>query len=423
METIKLGENITVNAISMTKLKTTSIGVYIHRPLRRDEASKNALLPYVLKSATALCPSRAEMANRLDDLYGATMGATVLKRGEDHIIYFDAETISDSYAPGGEKLISELLRLVLSAVFSPLTEEGAFSKEIVEQEKKNAIDRIDAFVNDKRRYAAETCLRETARGTAFEIPRCGEKEMIEKTDEKSLYEYYRSIITSSVIDIYVCGSGSADEAAEVVKEYIRGMEFTAAKIPRTEIIEREETEVHRVTEHMDVTQGKLSMGFVTGVRPGDDDFFALTVMNSVFGAGAHSKLFNNVREKLSLAYYASSQLEKFKGIITVNAGIEFENFGKAYEETLTQLREIREGNISELEFESSINAILNLCSSYYDDQRALVTYCVSDRVAGTGMPLEKFIEGIKKVRPEDVAAVAGKVRLDTVYFLDGKEEA
>ncbi len=423
METIRINDNVSVTSISMTKLKTTSIGVYIHRPLKAETAAENALLPYVLKSGTALCPSREEIAKYLDDLYGATMGATVLKRGEDQIIYFDAETISDSYAPDGEKPVAGLLKLIMSAVFDPYTVNGAFDEKIVEQEKLNAKDRIDAFMNEKRQYASARCQQETARGTSFAIPRYGEKDRIDGITAKSLYEYYASIMTSSVIDIYICGSGSIDEAAAAVREYTDKLEFSPAQIPSTEIITRGGGELHEVTEHMDVAQGKLALGFLTNVRPGDKDFFALTVFNSVFGAGAHSKLFNNVREKLSLAYYASSQLEKFKGMIIVNAGIEFENFQKAYDETLVQLEEIRKGKITELEFESSINAILNLCNSYFDDQRALVTYYVSDRVAGTDMPLEAFIEGIKRVTPGDVANVAKKLRLDTVYFLAGKEEA
>lgn len=423
METLKINDNVSVSYIPMEKLKTTSVGVYIHRPLDRETATETALLPYVLKSASALCPDRESVARYLDDLYGATMGATVLKRGEDQVIYFDGETISDKFAPEGEKLLSGLLKLVLAAVFDPLVKNGEFDARIVEQEKINAKDRIDAFVNDKRAYASARCQQETARGTKFEIPRYGFKEEIDGITAKSLYEHYRSIITSSVIDIYVCGSGSAEEAAETVRDYVKEMSFMPAEIPFTEIIERGPGELHEVTEHMDVAQGKLAMGFLTGIRPGDDDFFALTVFNSVFGAGAHSKLFNNVREKLSLAYYASSQLEKFKGMVTVNAGIEFDNFQRAYDETLAQLEEIQAGHITEHEFVSSVSAILNLCSSYYDDQRALVSYYVSDKTARTNISLEEFAERIKRVTAEDVVRVSKKLRLDTVYFLAGKEES
>lgn len=423
MQTITINENIRVNLISMTKLKTTSVAVYIHRPLCKEEASLNALLPLVLKSGSRMQPSRELIAQYLDNLYGASMGATVLKRGEDQLIYFDAETISDRYAPNGEKLLSELLKLLMSVIFDPDVQNGAFNAKTVEQEKINAADKIDAFVNDKRQYASSRCQQELARGTNFAILRFGDKEQLAKITAEDLYSYYKSMITSSVIDIYICGDADINEAAEAVKEYTAHLAFTPAEIPQTDIITRADTELHNVTESMNVAQGKLSMGFLTNVRPTDDDYFALVVFNSVFGAGAHSKLFNNVREKLSLAYYASSQLVKQKGLIVVNAGIEFENFQKAYDETLVQLDEIRSGKISEHEFTSSINAIVNTCKSYYDDQRALATYYLSERIAGTNITLEEYIEKVQKVTPEQVSAVAKKLTLDTVYFLKGKENA
>lgn len=421
MKTVKINNNIKLNYISMTKLKTTSVGVYIHRPLNRSDASYNALLPMVLKSASRLYPSREAIAEHLDELYGATIGSAAMKIGEDHIIYFDAETISDKYTPNGEKLLSELLKLLMSVIFDPKTENDGFDSKITEQEKKNAVDRIDAFINDKRQYASLRCQAETARGTAFEIMRFGDKETLSEITPKSLYDYYKSIINSSVIDIYICGDASFDEAEKTVREYISGIEFSDASVTKTDIIKRDIENINEVTERMDVAQGKLAMGFITNIKPKDKDSYAQTVFNSVFGAGAHSKLFNNVREKLSLAYYASSQLEKSKGILVVNAGIEFENFEKARDEVLAQLEEIRNGNISEHEFTSSINAILNTCSSYYDDQRALATFYLSQSVAGTNTSLPEYIENIKKVTVEDVVEVAKKIQLDTVYFLAGKE--
>ena len=420
METVKINNNINLNYISMTKLKTTSVGVYIYRPLNRTDASYNALLPMVLKSASRLYPSREAIAEHLDNLYGATMGSAAMKIGEDHIIYFDAETISDKYTPNGEKLLSELLKLLMSVIFDPKTDDGEFDETITEQEKKNAIDKIDAVINDKRQYASLRCQSETARGTNFEIMRFGDKKTLSEITPKSLYDYYKSIINSSVIDIYICGDADINEAEKTVREYISDIDFNSASVTKTEIVKRDIKKINEVTERMDVTQGKLAMGYITNISPDDHDSYAQTVFNSVFGAGAHSKLFNNVREKLSLAYYASSQLEKQKGMLIVNAGIEFENFEKARDEVMAQLEEIKNGNITEHEFTSSINAILNTLSSYYDDQRALATFYLSQSVAGTNTSLEDYIENIKKVTVEDVVAVAKKLQLDTVYFLAGK---
>jgi predicted Zn-dependent peptidase len=422
MKTVKINGNIRLNYIPMTKLKTTSLGVYIHRPLNREQASFNALLPLVLKSASKKYPSREDIAKRLDNLYGATMGSTTMKFGEDHIIYFDAETISDKYAPNGEKLINELLELLMSVLFEPKTENGEFDIEITEQERKNAIDKIDAFINDKRSYASARCQQETARGTNFEIMSFGDKEALAKITANELYSYYSSIIKSSIIDIYICGDADIISAEGTVRKYVNSMQFEQGEVQKTDIINRDNVEINDITEHMNVTQGKLAMSFLTNTSPDSDDRYALSVLNSVFGAGAHSKLFNNVREKLSLAYYASSQLEKFKGMMIVNAGIEFENFQKAKDEILVQLEEIKKGNISDFEFDASIKTIVNAYNSYYDDQRALVSLHLSNSVVGTNTEISEYIENISKVTKEDVVRVARKLQLDTVYFLAGKGE-
>ena len=422
MKTIQINDNIRLCHINMTKLKTTSVGVYIHRPLDEKTASYNALLSLVLKSASREYPSMEKIAESLDDLYGATMGTAVLKMGEDHIIYFDAETISDIYTPNGEKLLSGLIKLLMSVIFDPKLIGDGFDTEIVERERKNATDKIDAFINDKRQYASNRCQAETARGTDFAVMRFGNKDIISEITAIELYEYYKSIINSSLIDIYICGNADIDNAVNTVREYTNNMSFTPAKRINTDIVNRDENVLHKVEETMKVAQGKLAMGYLTNVKPSDSEYYALVVFNSVFGAGAHSKLFNNVREKLSLAYYASSQLEKFKGMLIVNAGIEFENFEKARDEVMLQLEEIRKGNISEHEFSSSVSAIINTCNSYYDDQRALVSFYLSESLTETDRSLDEYIESIRKVTVDDVSNVAKKLQLDTVYFLKGENE-
>lgn len=422
MRSVQINKNIRLNYIPMDKVKTTSVGVYIHRPLNKEDASFNALLPMVLKQASKRFPTREDLTKHLDNLYGATMGATVLKLGEDQVIYFDAETISDKYTPDNERLLSELLELLMSVIFEPKVSDGRFDKLIIEQEKKDAINRIDAFVNDKRQYASNRCQAETARGTNYALLRLGDRETIKNITEKELFDYYKSVITSSVIDIYICGTANFDEAEEVITSFIKDYDFIDSEVPKTEILSREIKEINNVCERMDVTQGKLSLGFLTGISPTSQEFPALVVFNSIFGAGAHSKLFNNVREKLSLAYYASSSIEKYKGILVVNAGIEFENYQKAYDEILLQLKEIQDGNISDHEFKSSVNTIINSYNSYYDDQRALATFYLTEAVSGRNMTISDIIHDIKKVTMQDVIDVSKKIKLDTVYFLTGKEE-
>jgi len=421
-QTININNNIRLHYIELKKLKTTTLSAYIHRPLNQDEASMNALLPYVLKRGCKQFPNMLEISKQLENLYGATLGCAVVKKGDLQTIYFDAETISDCYTPNNEPLLTQLLELLLSIIFEPLTVNDAFDTEIISQEKNNAINRINALINDKRSYASIRCQEEMCRGEAFAISRLGTKEGIDAITPDSLYEYYKNIITSSVIDFYVCGNADIDSIAQKLHEFTNKLSFADAKLKPTEILKKSAT-IQNVTDHMDVTQGKLAIGFRTNIEPDSKHSAALAVFNSVFGAGAHSKLFNNVREKLSLAYYASSQLEKFKGLLIVNAGIEFKNFEKAYNESLVQLEEIKNGNISDLEFDSSINSLINGYTSLYDDQRSMQQFYLNESIAGTKETIDEKIAKIKAVTKSQVAEIAKKLELDTVYFLDGKEDA
>ena len=325
MESININSNINLYYIPMTKLKTTTIDVYIHRDLNEEESSLNALLPYVLKRGCRLCSDSEAISKYLENLYGAGVGVGVLKRGDDHILHVAFETISDKYAPNGEKLCDSVIDLMLSIMF----ESTSFSDEIVEQEKKNAKDRIMAMMNDKRQYAVERCIETMFEGENYAISKLGTQEGIDKITADNLKKHYENIITSSVIDIYICGDADANALAEKIKKYTGKIAFKNADIPKTEIYVPK-NEVKNVTDKMDVVQGKLCMGFSTDIKPTDSDYPALMVANSIFGGGAHSKLFNNVREKLSLCYYASGSLDKNKGALFVNAGIEFKNFQKAY---------------------------------------------------------------------------------------------
>lgn len=421
LENININSNIRLHYIPLTKLKTTTMGVYIHRSLNSEEASYNALLPYVLKRGCKLCSDTEATAKYLENLYGAKISTAVIKRGDDQIMYFDAEVISDRYAPEHEPLLLNLTELLLSMIFEPAVKNGSFNEDFVSQEKINAADRLEALKNDKRTYASIRCQEEMCRGEAFAISRLGTVEGINGINAKSLYNYYKKIITSSFIDIYVCGDADINSIKEKISGKVNEMSFESAQIPKTEILSADR-EVNNVTDKMDVVQGKMSIGFRTGIKPTDTDYAALTVMNSVFGAGAHSKLFNNVREKLSLAYYASSQLEKYKGLLIVNSGIEFENFQKAYDETLVQLENIRKGDISDMEFDSSVSAVLNSLESLKDDQRAMQNFYLGEEVSGTRMDIEDKKKAVRSVTKEDVAKAAKKLELDTVYFLTGKEE-
>lgn len=417
MEEVKINENISLYYIPMTKLKTTTIGVYIHRPLCREQVSKNALLPYILKRGCKEAKDNEAIAKYLENLYGASFGAGVMKLGDDQAIYLGFETISDRYAPGGEKLTEDMTSLAMSVLF----ESVSFTDEILSQEKKNAIDRIMSEINDKRSYAQKRCTEIMFGSDSYALSPLGDKEGINSITAVELKDYYRSIITSSPMDIYLCGDADVKAVAEKIKSYTDKLTFNKGQYP-AQTMYHGGGEVKNVTDKMEVTQGKLSLGFRAEVDIKGKESDALTVMNSIFGGGAQSKLFNNVREKLSLCYYASSSLVKNKGAMFVNAGIEFENYEKAYNEILAQLDAVKKGDISDFEFSSSVSALVNSLEGYKDDERLMTIFALSQKLSGKNLDIDTVIENIKNVTVEDVKKVAQKVELDTVYFLTGKEE-
>ncbi len=413
-----INDSVRLHYIPMKKLKTSTVGIYIHSQLSKETASMNAVLPGVLKRGCQLCKNRKEIEDYLDNLYGADLKKGCFKKGEDQIVCFFVETITEKYVPGNEELFEKLLKLIMSVVFEPVTENGCFVKEYVRQEKKNVIEHIESVKNDKRSYAAKRCVSEMCEGTDYAVPSYGIVEDVEKIDEKELYEHYKKLIHRSKIDIYISGECDEDKAFEIIKNSLPDGEYSSEKINFAGIV-RNRGEIKNVEEKMDVTQGKLSMGFTTGIEGTSEDYFALMVANSIFGGGAHSKLFNNVREKLSLCYYASSSIDRYKTFLLVNSGIEFENYKKAYDEILKQLQDVKDGNISQLEYVSSINAIVNSLKSCFDDQYAMQSYYLSESILGTGISLEECIEKIKAVSIDDVVRVASGIELDTVYFLKG----
>ena len=418
MESYKLNENISLTFIPMTKLKTTSVGIYLGRELNKKEASLNAVLPYVLIKGCKEAKNASEISKYLQNLYGAKLYTGVNKRGDNQFINFEGEVISDRFTPNGEKLLSSLLKLMLSIIFEPLTKDGAFLPDITEREKVNCINKIKGLINDKRRYANKRCLEEMFSGENFSVSEYGYEDEIEKITPECLYEHYKNIIGSSVINIFISGDLNIHEIKSEIENIISSISFNPVLLKTPEIIKKC-GEKHEITETTDIVQGKLSIGFRTNIKACDEDFWALVVANNIYGGGLGSKLFNNVREKLSLAYYASTTIDRYKGFMLLNAGIAFEKLDEAKNEIFFQLEEMKNGKITDDEMNNAKSEIVNSLNSCYDDQNALASYYMGNIIAGVNVTLEEYKENIMKVTKEQVVAVSKKLEPDTIYFLKG----
>lgn len=416
MQSIKICENINLHHIPMSKFKTASVGIYIGRELKKEEASYNALLPYVLTKATKEAETAAEVAKYLQNLYGASMGVGVNKLGDNHFMSFEGEVIADRYAPDGEKLLGGLIRLMLSIVFSPVVEEGAFLSSVTERERINCQNRIKGIINDKTRYADMRCREEVFRGKSHGISEYGYIDELEKITPRGLYEYYLKVISESEINIFICGEADIGAVKSQIDSAVSGIHFKKARLVPPEIIEGAK-EPREIQETTDLAQGKLSIGFRTGISRTDPEYWALLVANNIYGGGLGSKLFNNVREKLSLAYYVSTGIEKYKGFMLLHAGIAFQNLDAAKNEIFAQLDKMKAGEISDSELENAKSEIINGINSCYDDQQLMSSYYLGNIISGVDTTIEEYKEKIAHVTKDEVISAIQKTQPDVIYFL------
>ncbi len=398
--------------IPAKQFKTVSIRVALYRPLCKEEAAKNALITRLLKSGTVDFPTPLALNRALDELYGATLTTGIIKRGEVSAVSFGINCIKDAFAAEAG-VVQAAIRLLCQVISDPVTEDNGFSKEFFERERENLKMKIQNRVNDKKTYATERCYEEMCKNEPFGVYQYGQVEDLKGLDPQSLYEHYQEILKSPM-DVFVCGDADMEEIIPLFAHF-----KPSGTIPKTSLI-TEAKEVKRVTEELDVNQGKLSLGFRTGIGADDKLFPALTLYNSILGSGVHSKLFRNVREKLSLCYYAYSRLERFKGTMMISSGIEFDKFKDAYDEILFQTEEMKQGNISDEEISSARFSLTNQLKAMADTPSALLDYAMIQALMKDMTDPDETIKALGSVTKEQIIEVANLVTLDTVYFLKNK---
>ena len=399
--------------------KTSRLTLNLIAPLRRETASANALLPAVMRRGTVRYPDMESLSAALDTLYGANIDYTVRKKGERQCVGFAAGFIDDAFTPHGEKLLEPVAELLGELLCDPVTERGRFVTAYFEGEKTNLIDAIRSQVNDKREYAYARLLREMCDGEPYGISRLGDEAGAEKLQMPKLHALYGELLATARLELFYCGSASLERVREALAAAFATLPRDGIRDIAPSTPHPARTEVKRVEEAMDVTQGKLGMGFACG----SDDYAAALMGNTLFGGSSNSKLFLNVREKLSLCYYASSAYHRQKRLITVSSGIEFQNYQKAYDEIMAQLAAVQEGRLEDWELEGARSTLLNAYASMGDSQGKLENFYLGQAATGQEDTPELLAEQVRHVTAERIFDAMQTASLDTVYFLKGKETA
>jgi predicted Zn-dependent peptidase len=409
-----------VHVLQTTKFKLTTMAVMFHTDLEEDKATSRAMIPHVLLRGSEQYPTAESIQLALSDLYGASLYGSVGKKGERQIVEFLLKVVNEKYLTGADALLEKGIALLAEVLLRPQKEGSGFRADFVEKEKEQHQKRIDSLLDDKIVYAAERCLDEMTKGERFSIPKFGRSSYLEQINSDNLYQVYRDLVATAPMHVYVVGNVHPSDVVALIQRY-----FTVERTPQenltptqTDVIPRQ---VKEIVERLDVNQGKLNLGLRTRITHADPDYPALVVYNGILGGFPHSKLFINVREKASLAYYASSRLESYKGLLYIQSGIQIENYEKALTIMKQQLEEMKKGNISDTELSYTINGLINSFRTLQDSPEGLIDVHTGGLVSGAYRSMEELISLAEKVSKQDVVRVAQQIQLDTVYFLRDKE--
>lgn len=408
--------------IKNERFNTTSVSFNFYLPLSGDTAAEYALLPFILTTCGAEYPDFSVLNYKLSRLYGASLDASAEKLGDYQLLRIRISVIDDKYTFENESLLSRATDMLLSLIFNPKAENGAFCESDLNREKRKAIEHIKGEISEKRIYAKNRLIEEMYKGKPYGVPKCGTVEYVERVTGEGLYTAWKNMLEKAFIRVQVIGSSLPSRFFETIAERLDGIsraEITDCKLNEPTAPKEKPNEI---TERMAVKQGKLVMGFSSDLCGDDDVSLPLMVMTDIFGGGPYSKLFSNVREKMSLCYYCSASTVRQKGLITVDSGVEAENADKAKTEILNQLDAVKKGEFTDFEYEASLKSLRDSLNSYNDSQVMLDTWYALKAGNKTLYSPEEIGEKISAITREDITNAAKGVKLHTVYTLLPKEE-
>lgn len=419
----QLFDGIYLNCIPTDKFKAGLIQIRFLMPLTKETAAKNALVFPVILRGTEKYPSVLALRKRYDQLYASSVWSNVWKYGDSQVVALNSSPLSQKYAIDDTDITSGIIDIMEDAILHPCTENGIFTEEYVESEKKRLIEKLRADVNNKGRYATKRCVEVMFEGDPYGIDECGSINDIEKVCSKCLFEQYKKLISTARIEIFAVGEFDEallrDRFSAIFSKVGRGEVY----VPETKPLSPKVDSVKTVYDHDSVSQGKLVLGFRTGCDRSAEDSHIYEVFNEIFGGSATSKLFMNVREKLSLCYFCSSRQLLEKGAMLISSGIEFANEKKAVDEITVQLEKMKSGDFTDGEIEDAKKGIRDGILRTEDSTSNMAGWYFGRLIRGAELlSIEESIARVESVTREQIVEKARNVTLDTYYFLCGKEE-
>lgn len=419
-KTEEIKNSVKLHCIETEKFKTNLLSVFLTVPLDRNTVTYNAIIPAVLRRGTNNLKSQEKISIELENMYGATFDCGIEKTGDNQILKFYLEMVNDEFLENDKCNLEKGIKLLFDIIFNPLVENNKFNGEYLKTEKENLKQIIEAKIDNKDRYAFERCIEEMYKNKIYGLYKYGYIEDLQKIDEQNLYEHYKKLINTAKIDIFVSGNIKQDEVLNIIKQN----ENIEKLQPRTDIhiIDTEKPaisdneKINEIQDKMDVTQGKLVIG--TDVKFDEEDSkYKIALYNVILGESATSKLFQNVREKESLAYTARSNYIKQKNNIYIRCGIEIQNYEKAVKVIKEQLEAMKNGDFTNEDIENAKKYVVSGLKTIREEQDSELTYYLGQELSDKFTTFEEYEAKINKVTKEDIQKVAQNIKINTIYFL------
>lgn len=410
-------EGITLHKINTTKFKTNLFAIFITTPLTRANITKNALISAVLRRGTNNITSQDLISKELENMYGASFDCGVDKSADNQVLKFYIESVNDEFLPENYNLSEKSLNLLTDIVFNPLVENGGFKKEYVDVEKNTLKQIIEGKIDNKSKYALDRCIEEMYKDKPYGLYKYGYIEDLDKINEVDLYKYYKDLISECKIDIFVSGFNIDNLHEDKILGNVTPRKANYITITNN-FINNKINEPKDVVEKMDITQGKLMIG-IDVLELNKQDKASASMYTVILGGGANSKLFQNVREKASLAYTAGASYIKSKNNIIIRCGIEINNYQKALDIIKDQLRQMRDGEFSEDDINSAKQLMLASYKSISETQDGEINFCFSQELSDDTASIEELIKDVESVTKEQILKIAEKIQMNTIYFLTG----
>ncbi len=413
----EIKKGIKLHEIKTEKFKTNLIAVFLSIPIRREDVTKNSLLSAVIRRGSKNMPTLAQISQEMEEMYGASFDCGLDKTGDNHILKFYIETINDKFLPqNNENILKRSIDKLLEIVFNPLVENDAFKEEYVKQEKENIKRIIEGKADNKARYAFDRCIEEMYKDKPYGLYKYGYVEDLNSITAQSLYEYYKKMISECKIDIFV--SGDINDATQIIEqnENIEKLQQREPNYKINQIESKEKVKEKEIKEEMDVVQGKIVIGLDLHLDNEEQKYSAM-MYNAILGGTANSKMFQEVREKASLAYSASSSYIRYKSNVFIKCGIEIKNYDKAMEIIRKQLEDMKNGVFTDEDIENTKKGIISGIKSIDDEQDTEITYFFGQELTNSKTSLDQYIGNIEKVTKQDIIDIANSISVNTVYFL------